>query len=78
MNLLAGMVECYQLDRETVLPEYPTTVTDAEISYVDGVDDYGRYMIGSLDAPNFPDEQEYMRGWAWAENNFFGGFKQAA
>lgn len=74
MYQLAGMVECYQLDRETVLPEYPTHVTNEEISYCDGVDDYGRFRIGCLFEPKFPDVPEYMQGWNWAAANYDKSF----
>lgn len=73
MPELAGMIDCYQQE-EKVLPEHPELVTNDEITYVDGVDDYGRYMIGCLFEPNYPEVEAYMTGWRWAEDNWFTSF----
>ena len=72
---LAGMQEAQAMEFPATdyscLPEFPGSVTDEELDYVNGCDDFKSFMAGQIDQPQRIHNHHYMAGWNWEMNHFF-------
>jgi hypothetical protein len=72
---LAGMQEAQAMEFSAVdyscLPEFPTSVSDEELDYVDGCDDARLFMQGEISQPLLTPNVNYMAGWDWQITHYF-------
>jgi hypothetical protein len=72
---LAGMQEAQAMEFPAVdyscLPEFPDEVSDNELAYCNGVDDFKSFMAGQIDSPQRIHNHYYMAGWEWEKTHYF-------
>lgn len=72
---LAGMQEAQAMEFPAIdyscLPEFPDSVTQQDLDYVEGCDDAKKFMEGKIDQPQRIHNHHYMAGWNWQLLYFF-------
>lgn len=73
---LAGIIEAQALEFPSALdysclPEFPDSVSEDEIAYCNGCDDFKSFMAGLIDQPQRIHNHHYMAGWNWEKIHYF-------